>query len=192
MTSRSTRGPWVVTLVLGAIALGIGAATFAGIGAVWLTTRGPDFIVNVVMVGGCGLLALALLVIFGWPRLMAAEHAARKEHPRMSAITGTEPAHWHDQHGHHRMTDPRTLPGWDSASQSSHWSDADELDYVGHLTEHEHLDQIGEPLADDPPEVRQLLAKVKLDREVIAKQVELVRILRHRHHHTLQEDDNER
>lgn len=111
----------------------------------------------------------------------------------MSAITGTEPDHWHDEHGHHRMKDPRTIPGWDWENQTGDWSDPDERAFTTHLVEHERLDETGDPLPDDPPEVRLLLDKIKFDRHVITKQIELVRIMRHQHHHdnNPQEDTGE-
>lgn len=108
----------------------------------------------------------------------------------MSAITGTEPAHWHDEHGRHRMRDQRTIPGWDWENTSGDWSSPDERAYIQHLIAHEQLDEAGEPLPGDPPAVRALLEKIKIGRAIHDKEVLLVRALRQQHQ--AKENCNER
>ena len=75
----------------------------------------------------------------------------------MSAITGTEPAHWHDGGGKHKMADPRTIEGY-----QERWWDADERRYVTHLETHEgeRSEQRSDPQpsAEDSPAVRSLFA----------------------------------
>lgn len=99
----------------------------------------------------------------------------------MSALTGKEPTHWHDEHGRHRMRDVRTLPGWDWEDRSGNWSDADERAYIQHLIAHEQADEAGEPMPGDPPEVLTLLEKIKVGRAIRDKEVQLVRALRQQH-----------
>lgn len=96
----------------------------------------------------------------------------------MSAINGNEPAHWHDDHGRHRMRDVRTIPGWDWENKSRDWSSPDERAYIQHLIAHE---EAGDPLPGDPPAVLALLEKIKVGRATIDKEVQLVRALRQQH-----------
>jgi len=55
----------------------------------------------------------------------------------MTAITGKEPKHWHDENGRHRMPDPRQSFGDKWKVATGDYTDADERAYVRHLIEHE-------------------------------------------------------
>lgn len=96
----------------------------------------------------------------------------------MSAITGTEPTHWHDEHGRHRMPDPRAAFGHKWQVATGDWTDEDERAYVRHLIEH---DSSTEPLPNDPEAVRVLLEHIASLERTVAVERELVRKLRERH-----------
>jgi len=66
----------------------------------------------------------------------------------MSALIDSEPLHWHDDRGDHRMRDPRTIEGY-----ASQWWDADERAYVRHLEAHEAELAIPTPRDDDSLEI---------------------------------------
>jgi hypothetical protein len=68
----------------------------------------------------------------------------------MSMLTGTEPAHWHDDNGGHLLYDPRERSWWNPRRAKPA-----ELAYVRHLTAHE-LDGSRGRRATDSPEVAEL------------------------------------
>lgn len=69
----------------------------------------------------------------------------------MSKITGSEPAHWHKEDGKHRMTDPRTIPGW-----PIQYMDNDERAYLAHLEAHESAASNPQRRQDDPAVISSL------------------------------------
>lgn len=69
----------------------------------------------------------------------------------MTAITGKEPFHWHAPDGNHRMTDPRTIPGW-----PERWWDSDEKSYVTHLQTHEEERSKPQRKTGDGPRIQGL------------------------------------
>lgn len=96
----------------------------------------------------------------------------------MSQITGREPAHWHDEHGNHRMNDPRRAFGDKWSDTSGDWTSADERSYVRHLIEHEERT---DPLPDDPEVVRAILAHIAVMEQAIETSRKLVGELRKQH-----------
>ena len=88
----------------------------------------------------------------------------------MSKLSLTDPGHWHDPDGSHRMKDPRDLPGY----APQYW-DRDERLYVAHLAAHEDAVASPVPMIGDSHEIRQLFAllrtrekEVKLIKQLIA------------------------
>lgn len=95
----------------------------------------------------------------------------------MTRITNTEPRHWHDADGNHRMPDPRLLAtpqpvinpetGQPTGQMSSPPSkgaichgDPDLALYWSHLDAHDQLQTTPEPRHDDSLEIRSLFAKI--------------------------------
>ncbi len=96
----------------------------------------------------------------------------------MTRITNTEPRHWHDADGNHRMPDPRRLalpepildpftrqPTGEMSAPTSKGTichgDPDLALYWSHLDAHDRMHTIPDPLPDDPQEVRTLFAKIR-------------------------------
>src|SRR5690606_5468044 len=96
----------------------------------------------------------------------------------MSQITGREPAHWHDEHGNHRMPDARKYYGDQWSNPSGDWTSADERNYIRHLIRHEDGT---DPLPDDPEAVRAILSHIDVMEQTIQTSRELVRELRKQH-----------
>lgn len=86
----------------------------------------------------------------------------------MTQLTGKEPEHWHDDNGRHRMTDPRTMPGW-----SAHM-DADEKAFLAHLKAHETVERS----ANDSPAVSALFDMVDNAEATIEKARSLIMLHR--------------
>lgn len=104
----------------------------------------------------------------------------------MSKITGSEPKHWHDADGKHRMPDPRKAfgpvqiagrPGeYSNGIPRRLWGDPDQVRYAEHLDAHDAV--IPERRDDDSDAVRVLFNKIEADQAAIAKAGELIKGLR--------------
>lgn len=161
--------------------IGIGIATMAGITAVTLSLRangaGP-----IAFIGCAGIVSIAILVAIGWPALIASQqyyNPPPKENT-MSAITGTEPGHWHDEHGHHRMKDPRVVYGNHWKNQTGNWSDPDERAYARHLIAHESLEGIPEVQPGDSELIESLIAMMHNADDTKRAAAYLITALRHK------------
>ena len=93
----------------------------------------------------------------------------------MSRITGNEKVHWHDQHGRHRLTDPRTHSGGDYPEKF--WG-SDERAYADHLRLHEKVDGIPQPREDDSETITALFTAIALAEKVIKAHRQLINALR--------------
>lgn len=170
---------WGQSLAICGVVILIGVLTVAGIGAVLLLgppSRNDKPYMAAIGLGG----AIATLVI---PAIMQHRFATSRKERSMSALTGTEPDHWHDADGHHRMKDPRKIPGWDWKKKSRNWSDADERAYVQHLIDHETpaperaMDPV-EAQPDDSAAARALIDTIKTTQATLATCHELLATLR--------------
>lgn len=91
----------------------------------------------------------------------------------MSAVTGTEPHWWHDAGGCHKMTDPRTIRGY-----NERWWDMDERAFVTHLKTHEGERKDPAPTAEDSPRVRQLFELMEARLKEVDTMKELIWAIR--------------
>jgi hypothetical protein len=178
MPTPKRRLTWPQTfIIIGGAAL-IGAITIGGIGAA--TVLGPrgqsaQYVAAISLIGVASMLGFA----FGTQTYFT---RARKDGP-MSAITGTEPAHWHDPDGRHRMKDPRTISGWDWNHTSGNWSDPDERAYVAHLIAHETTrpEKAMDPVTvrpDDDEATQAVIAAIGTTQKVLSTYHEMLAALR--------------
>lgn len=96
----------------------------------------------------------------------------------MSSITGNEPDHWHDEHGRHRMKDPREVYGNHWKNQTGNWTDADERAYTRHLIAHESMLAAPEPQPGDTEAIRSLIRAMQNAEEILRTGTELIASLR--------------
>jgi hypothetical protein len=178
MPTPKRRLTWPQTFTIIGGAAMIGAITVGGIGAV--TVLGPRHqsapaVTAIALIGVASILGFA----FG-----TQTHFTRtRKDGTMSAITGTEPAHWHDPDGRHRMKDPRTIPGWNWDNTSGNWSDPDERAYVAHLIAHETLppEKAMDPVAvrpDDDEATQAVIAAIGATQKVLSTYHEMLAALR--------------
>lgn len=90
----------------------------------------------------------------------------------MTRLSGSEPRHWHDSRGRHRMPDPRAV------EVAACYRDRDERAYLTHLEEHEALAEVPEPQPDDGPAVVSLFEHIESLEQIIRKERQLIIALR--------------
>lgn len=90
----------------------------------------------------------------------------------MSDITGTEPRHWHNTNGTHRMPDLRKI-----VYPEKFW-DKDERAYIEHLREHETLAKFPKPLPEDSDTIKNLFESIRLAERTAHNARELIIALR--------------
>lgn len=177
---------WRQTLIICAGVLFFGVLTIAGICFIVLRSQRHFHGWEVAATALTGVVAMLTFAVLMNLHFITKRY--QKERP-MSAITGTEPAHWHDADGRHRMRDPRKIPGWVWKDKSGNWSDADERAYVQHLIDHEPpaperaMDPV-EPRPGDPETALTIIAAIGVTQQMLAKYHELLAAVRSHHHIT--------
>lgn len=93
----------------------------------------------------------------------------------MTQLNRREPRHWHDEHGAHRLSDPRKFTG----IPREHW-DEDDLYYVRHLEAHEAEAAIPAPQMSDTAEIKHLFRVIELAEQTVALARDLINAKRAR------------
>jgi hypothetical protein len=176
------RAPAVIASGICITAIGIGVITMAGTVITMLARPTTATSALAVTITVAGVATLAALTIIGWRQLRVSLRyhvpTPPSEETPMSGISGSEPAHWHDEHGHHRMKDPREVYGNHWKNQTGNWTDADERAYTRHLIAHESMLVAPEPQPGDTEAIRSLVRAMQGAEEILRTGTELIATLR--------------
>ena len=175
------RSPRFIATIISAGSIGIGMTTLAAIGVLMVAT-GLESKWVLASVGITGMATLIIFATSGWRALTASERyyndPPESQETPMSAINGNEPDHWHDEHGHHRMKDPREVYGNHWKNQTGNWTDADERAYARHLIAHESLLIAPQPQPGDTEAILALVRAMQGAEEILRTGTGLIAALR--------------